>query len=87
MSRNDAMQDTWDAWDGLALLGRSTGSTITRVMDAHDEMLCRAVLHAVANGADEAEWIQMMRDTRALLSSRFFDHVRHFEAQANADAG
>lgn len=79
------MQDAMAAAQAnIQVLEGSTGSTIISVMDAHDEMLCRAVLHAVENGADEAEWIQVMRDTRALLSSRFFDHVRHFEAQANA---
>lgn len=65
----------------MEMLDRARPKTILGVLEAHDAMLCRVVLRAVANGASEVEWLQVMRDTRALLSSQFFNHVQHVEAQ------
>ena len=57
------------------------------VSQAQDELLCRAVIRAVQNGATEDEWQQVMRDTRALLSTRFFQMVDDFEGHVSEDPG
>ena len=57
------------------------------VSQAQDELLCRTVIQAVQNGATEEEWQQVMRDTRALLSMKFFEMVDHFEGHVSEDPG
>ncbi|MFC0201468.1 hypothetical protein [Paracoccus rhizosphaerae] len=59
--------------------------TVLAVSEAQDELLCRAVLRAVENGASEDEWRATMRATRKLLSSQFFEMVDHFEADISKD--
>lgn len=41
----------------IQIVKGSSNRAITSVMDAHDEMLCRVVLRAVQDGADEAQWL------------------------------
>lgn len=55
------------------------------VSQAQDELLCKAVLRAVENGATEDEWRQVMRDTRAMLSAQFFQMVDQFEGHVAQD--
>ncbi|WP_282029834.1 hypothetical protein [Paracoccus marcusii] len=52
---------------------------------ASDELLCRAVIEAVSNGATEAEWLKVMRDMRKMLSADFFALVDRAESLADAD--
>lgn len=57
--------------------------TILSVSHAQDELLCRAVIQAVENGATEKEWLEVMRATRKLMAAQFFETVDHFEAQVS----
>lgn len=58
---------------------RST-QALRAVANAQDELLCRAVLNAVAAGATEDEWLETMRTTRRLMADAFFDLVDQVDA-------